>query len=463
MVRRPMAARTRNSIARLRDHLDATLFPRSQPALAGLAPWATALLVVFFLLAAVGLQLLRIGPEVGLDSLWAEDGQIFLQRALLDGFWENVFQPYAGYLVVVPRLIGEAGAAVPIRDAPAAIAIAAGLVVGLSGIAVWNGASGLIRSPILRAVLVALTVLCPVASLEATDAGAYVIWYMSFASFWLLLWRPPSRWGAGLAALFILATGLSTPLIWFFAPLAGLRLLAARDGRDLTIVGAYAATALAQVPVVVGNTEVVPEPLWSADIWTALAQRVVAGAALGQRLGGYAWEHLGTPFLLALLALLAVGLVLGLRRADRGGVYFAAVAIPTALLAFVVTVYQRGVGPAMIWPAHAFGGAGGRYAIVPALLLVSVALVLLDRAVPPLNRLWIWGGAAGLAVVLAISFHVGETSQRGQPAWGGRVDTARQRCIAGDLDIVRVAISPKGFGLVLVCDELVPQSGAAAR
>jgi hypothetical protein len=460
-----MQGRLANAIGELRSRLDQGLFPPAPARRETLGRGEGAVLVLALLALATILQLLRVGPSEALDSLWAEDSQIFLQGALSGSFWDTVLSPYAGYLVLVPRLIGEVGGLVPLRDAAAAVAIASGLVVALSGLAVWFASAGHIASPYLRGTLVALTVLAPVAGLESVASGSYVLWYMLFASFWLLLWRPATTWGAALGALFLLATGLSTPGLWFFAPLAALRALAARDRRDLLLLGAYAIGAGVQVPVIASNSEAAVEPAWTSDIWIAYAQRVVDGAAFGERLGGVAWAELGWAFLAVLLVALAAGLALGLRRSAPASRYLAAVAIPTSLLMFVASAYQRAVGAQMIWPDGTHFGTGGRYAIVPALLLVGVGLALIDRAPgqrskpgrPPRAAL---AAIALLLVGLAISFDVRDTAARGAPPWNEALDSAAAACQAEGLSEARVPTSPPGFGVIVPCDRLSSASDA---
>lgn len=460
-----MQGRPANAIGELRARLDQGLFLSTPPGGGTLGRGEAALLVLALLVLSVVLQLLRVGPSAALDSLWAEDGQIFLQNALTGGFWDTVFTPYAGYLVLAPRLIGEVGALVALPDAAAAIAIASGVVVALSGLAVWVAAAGHVRDPYLRGTLVALTVLAPVAGLESVASGSYVLWYMLFASFWLLLWRPATTRGAVLGALFLLATGLSTPGVWFFAPLAALRALAARDRRDLLIVAAYATGAAIQVPVIASNGAEAVDPSWTHEIWTAYAQRVVDGAALGERLGGGAWAELGWAFLAVLLLALAAGLVLGLRRGAPPSRYLAAIAVPTSLLMFVASTYQRAVGAQMVWPDGAHFGNGGRYAIVPALLLVGVALALLDR--PPQGERASRPSRAGLAAIavllvgLAISFDVRDPAARGTPPWREALDDAAAFCKAEGVTEARVSTSPPGFGVIVACDRLPTPSDAS--
>jgi hypothetical protein len=448
----------RSKLRATRARLDRSLF------LDPPEPWRgsrteAALLLGGLLALAVVLQLLRLGGSAPLHSIWAEDGQVFLQGAFEKGFWEAVSSPYGGYLVLVPRLIGEVAAWLPVRDAAATTAVLATVLVALSGLVVWQASAAHISNPWLRGSLVAALVLCPVAGLESIDSGAYVLWYMLFAAFWALLWRPRSAAGTGGAALFLLATGLTTPGVWFFAPVAALRTVAARGRRDLAIVVAYWAGALAQVPVLALNDESVVQPQWSADIWTAYLQRIAEGALLGLRFGGFAWEKLGWALLVLMLAAGIAALALGWRRASVPARWVAAIAIPTSLVMFVVSLYQRAVATEMVWPGGDSFGAGSRYAIVPALLLLSAALVLLDRSSKRAgNRLGpsLVGAAAVVVVALSIgtSFYAGDSAVRGTPSWESALDEAASECSAKELTTAGVPTSPPGFGLQVPCDRI---------
>ncbi|MGE0068480.1 MAG: hypothetical protein AB7T48_14135, partial [Solirubrobacterales bacterium] len=345
----------------LRGHLGQSLFPDSQAPATRLGRGEAALVLAGLLVLGIVLQLVRIGWTGSLDALWAEDGAIFLPQALTQSFGDAVSSEYSGYLVLVPRLIGEAASALPLRAAPATISILSAALVTISGLVVWQASGGHIASPYLRGALAVATVLTPVGGLETIDSASYVSWSMLVATFWLLLWRPRTETGAVLAGLFILATALSNPGVWFFVPLALLRALAIRDRRDRTILAAFFAGAAVQVFALAFSSYEAIEPLWSADIWAVLLQRVAVGTAFGVRLGGAAWAELGWPFLVAVtLAILAL-LLLGLKDASRGTRYLAAIAVPTALVMFVVSVYQRAVGTPMLWPDGGHNSAAGRY------------------------------------------------------------------------------------------------------
>jgi hypothetical protein len=430
-----------------------------------------AVVALGLLALAVVLQVFRVGPSLSLNAFWAEDGTVFFQGALFESLPHAVSATYAGYLVVVQRLFAELGTLVPLEDAPAAVALTAAAAVGLSGLAVWVASAGHIRNPYLRAALAVVTVLAPVASLEAVAAGSYAPWYMLFATFWLLLWRPATTPAAALAGLFILITALSSPGVWYFAPIVILRLLAARDRRDALILAGYGLGTAIQLPVTLASTEGTVTPVWSSDIWTAYAQRVVDGAVLGENLGGQAWAAWGWPFLIALLLAAGLALAAGLTRTSPSARCFAAIAIPTSIGMFAISTYQRAVGSVMMWQPDSHSGLGGRYAIVPALLLVSVALVLIDRSVRtrrgPSRLSWL--GIAATAVLLVgvvTSFSIGDSAVRGTPSWDDALRTAAATCPAKQAasepePTPAVASSPPGFVVYVRCDELKPFDDAA--
>jgi hypothetical protein len=448
------------TISTLRRRLDESLFqnsPPPDPAAQGAPRW---LLIGGLFVIAVIAQMLRIGWSISLHSLWAEDGPIYFSGAVHSSVGGSLFDTYATYLVFVPRLVGEIGGLVPLQDAPAAISIASGIFVAFSGWIVWEATAGLIESPWLRGALVVLTVLSPVGGLESTDSGAYVPWYMLFATFWILLWRPRSSLGAAGGGIFALLTGLSSPGVWFFIPVALLRTLAFRDRRDGLVLAGYWAGALVQVPVLAFNKEEAVTPMWTHDIWTSYLQRVVDGAFLGLKIGGKAWEHAGWGALLVILAVLIVALVYGVSRTNLTARLLALLAIPISVLMFTVSVYQRAVGSEMTWPAHVWTEAAGRYAIVPALLLFSVAAVMVDRH----NRRregegrprWLaWGLAALAVVVVAFSFHVEDPAIRGAPPWQASLDHSAEVCESEPPEAeTGVATSPPGWGLSVPCDQL---------
>ena len=447
------------TVASVRQRLDESLF--QEPPARSTADRAPLPLIGggLFLLAIV-LQMLRVGWSPSLHSLWAEDGAVYVSGAVHNSFGGSLFDTYATYLVFVPRLLAEVADLFPLQDVPAVLTVLACAVVALSGLIVFVASRGLIESPYLRGGLALLTVLAPVGGLESTASAAYVPWYMLFATFWILLWRPRTTLVALGAGVFALLTGMSSPGVWFFIPLALLRTLAFRDGRDALLLAGYWAGVIVQVPVLALNDETAVTPLWTHDIWTDYLQRVVDGAILGLRLGGKAWEHLGWPLLIVLTILAAIALAYGVSRTNLSARLLALIAIPTSLVMFVVSVYQRAVGVEMLWISGDYIEAAGRYAIVPALLLVSVAAVMLDRRSrrreDESRPAWLVYGAVALAlVVVAVSFPVGNVETRGAPPWEAALDHGAEVCATepGATE-APVPTSPPGWGLDVPCGQL---------
>ncbi|HEV7400588.1 MAG TPA: hypothetical protein VGN84_10010 [Solirubrobacterales bacterium] len=416
------------------------------------------MIIVAFVALAAFLQLLRLGPSNALNSLWAEDGMTFLGEALNQDFLHLVTVTHGEYLVVLPRLIGEVGAAVPLYHAPMAMNLIAVLVIALGGLAVWFASAGQIHSPYLRALLVALMVLCPVSTVEGVATPTNVAWYAAFAVFWLLLWRPATIWGACLGALLILVTGLSTPATFFFLPIALLRAIAIRNRRDTLIVGAYALATALQVQAITHSNEHVAVPIWTGHIITAFLQRVVDSSVLGLELGGSTWAAWGWPFLVAIVVTAIACLIAMLLRTSSSRL-FAAIAVGTSVTMFMVSAYNRApLGDLMVWPTGGNNTLGSRYAIIPTLLLISAGLALLD-SVRPLWRgrpLATIAAATVLLVSLVTSFDVRvDDTGRGGPLWDESLHAATAQCYSEGLAAVPVPTAPEGWTVSIPCDRLV--------
>jgi hypothetical protein len=444
----------------LRKHLSEALFPDSPAGSSTLSRWEGAILVTALLALGVVLQLARLGFPGALNTIWAEDGPIYLQGALTQGFFDAVFSPYAGYLVVGPRLIGETANLVPLDYAPAALAIVSALVACLSGLAVWFAASGHVRNPYLRGALALATAFCAVAGQETLDSAAYAPWYTLVATFWILFWRPRTMTGAVLGGLLVLLTGLSTPGVWFFLPIAFLRALAIRDRRDATIVGFYGVGAAVQIPVVLGQEQ--GDPLWVSEIWTGFMQRIVDAGIFGERLGGALWSELGWPFLTVLGIAVLIGLAIGLRRALPSASWFAALAIPTGVLIFFISVYQRTVGPNIFWSPGTSGGTASRYVMVPALLLLSAGVVLIDgmlrrrRGEEARGLSWPVVATVGVMLLAIVTSFDMSGEIRDSPKWDDSLREAGRVCLAEDGEAAGIPTSPEPFGVYLPCDQVTP-------
>ena len=237
--------RTISTIDRLRGFLDRVLFPD-----APFPPRITArraLVCAGIAVLCIAIQLIRMWSSVPLDSIWAEDGGTWLADAMTRGFFDALTTTWNGYLQTSSRLVAEPVALLPVAWFAAVMAICGAAIVTGCAFLVWRASAGHIESPRLRAALAAMVVLLPVVGVESLDNVTNSIWFLLFASFWVLLWRPRTFARAAAAAGFIFVAALSNAAIVLFAPLWLLRLIAIRDRRDAIIVTGFAVGTAVQL------------------------------------------------------------------------------------------------------------------------------------------------------------------------------------------------------------------------
>jgi hypothetical protein len=454
--------RSNSALERLRAFLRQALFPDAPPPppitlRRGLVCGGLALLCVV-------IQLARMWSSVPLNSIWAEDGHIWIPDAMSRGVLDALTTTYNGYLQTSSRLVAEPVAVLPVGWFAPVMAVCGAAIVTGCAFVVWRASAGHIKSAQLRILLAAMVVLLPVVGTETLDNVTNSIWWLLFASFWILLWRPTTFARAAAAASFILVAALSNAAIVLFAPILILRAIAARDRRDALIIGAYAlgvATQLAfswNAPVQgEGGAHLDPisaalfSPHWDWSLVPAYAQRVIGGAVAGQTINAFLWENSGTPLEVALGAAL-----LGLVAFSAFGPTRSRVLVPVTVAAsfgmFLIIGYRRWYpfGMGFTWPHGTSNTRAAHYMVTPTLLLLSALFVQLDTR-PRLVASAVWSRlrVGTVLIVLAIalaSFEVGDAAIRGKPTWSDSLDAGRLQCAVADRDHVRVPIAPRVFG-----------------
>lgn len=231
----------------------AELFPEARP-LSGRLP--RSLIVAIYVLSVVVGTLLMLARYVNVapwQSIYAEDYPVFLVPALAHP-WHSLLESYAGYLQLVPRIIGLAVSQLPIRAAAAGFAIIGAAVAAACALFVFHASSGLVRNPLMRVLLGLSVLLLPVALLEIADCGVNTPWYLEMALFWAMLWRPPTRTGAALAAVIGFAAASSNITASVFAILVIIRIIALPRVREHVVSIGWALGCLTQVPYFLTST-----------------------------------------------------------------------------------------------------------------------------------------------------------------------------------------------------------------
>jgi hypothetical protein len=470
--------RTISTIERLRGFLDRVLFPD-----ASFPPRITArraLVCAGIALLCIAIQLTRMWSSVPLDSIWAEDGGIWLPEAMTRGFLDALTTTWNGYLQISPRLVAEPVAHLPVAWFAPAMALCGAAIVTGCAFLVWRASAGHIENPQLRAALAAMVVLLPVVGVESLDNVTNSIWFLLFASFWVLLWRPSTFARAAAAGGFIFVVALSNLAIVVFAPLWLLRLIAIRDRRDAAILIGFAVGTALQLAFSwnapaegEGGAFTFPKfsPHWDWSLLPAYAQRIVGGALGGQRINGFLWVHLGTAQEVVMGAALLLFAGFSLFGASRTRVVVP-ITLAASLGLFFAIGYRRWFpfGMAFAWPHGDSSTGQARYMVTPTLLLLSALFVQLD-ARPRLVSAGAWnkllvGTVLVLFVAALASFEVGEKNVRGSPTWSEALDAGRATCAHTSVADVALPIAPStilgSWHIRIPCSELAQSSMGAA-
>ncbi|PRY32028.1 hypothetical protein CLV70_102239 [Pseudosporangium ferrugineum] len=382
-------------------------------------------LAVLAVAVAAAVGLLRQPGAGALDTVWAEDGSVFLADALREGPFAALLNSYAGYFHAVPRLLAALASALPLSAASAVLAVSAALCTGLLALLVYVASAAHLRSRLSRVLVSAGLVVVPVAQDEVLNSVANFHWYGLYALFWVLLWSPRGRAGRVVAVATVLLVATSDILVAAFVPLALFRAVRrAGDGRrdrlGLALAGALAAGLAVQAAGLLGGSSsraLAPDPVPAA---TGYLLRAVPAPLVGQR-----WLGQGVDASWLLLAGLAWLVVLGvLAAALRGRTRPAWVLAGTAALHSAV-LYAL--------PVTLSGVAAPRYTVAPAMLVVTALVALAQPAPPgetvarraqvaPLHLL-----AGLLAVVALVNLRVDNPRAYG-PRWSAEVDRAGVAC-----------------------------------
>jgi hypothetical protein len=378
------------------------------------------------------------------NSLWAEDGQVFLTGAVRN-FRGTFFEQNGGYVHVVPRLIAGVVATLPVRDAAAGMAVGAAAVVALVAGFVYVASSEIVPSRAARLALAAAVLLVPVPGSELLANATNLHFYLLFACFWALLWQSESTFAFGSRAVVVVATALSDPLSALFLPLAIVAPMARRSTRALVVSALFLAALVVQLAIIAGGAR--PERNWGFRLGALpeiFALRVAGGLFVGDRFLGDLWDGYGRAFAYGALLLVAAVIALLLYRSDRRTIAFALLALGYAGLFFCVQLVGRGTG-GMDPDLHGFRLNAARYILVPFLLVTSVIVVLVERryerGASPASA-WIRRAAlVWLAALLAVNYSVTSDRSRG-PRWDHELARARRICTTTGKRTAKVLVAP---------------------
>ncbi|HEV2459059.1 MAG TPA: hypothetical protein VGS80_11920 [Ktedonobacterales bacterium] len=174
---------------------------------------------VWLTLLAALLIISRRPDAIADPQFFAEDGRTFYQQAYTLGGWQALWMPYAGYLLLVPRLVAWVSLLVPLRWAPLVFTLAA-IAIQMAPVAYWlsDRCSACVPDRRVRVLLAVFWIALPL-SWEITIRLYNAEWHLNVLAFLVVVAASPARtWRA--AAVDAVLVGLAA----FTSPLAALLL-----------------------------------------------------------------------------------------------------------------------------------------------------------------------------------------------------------------------------------------------
>jgi len=384
---------------------------------------------VIWVVAATALQLFRQPEEPSWNSIWQEDGGVFLTDAVADPLG-SILSPYNAYLHLVPRLLADLVALFPLDQAALLISASASVVVALVSVYVYAASGAVLHTQWARVLLAALVVLLPAAGYETNANLANLHWYLTFAAFWVFVARPSTRSGNALGAAIVAAAVLSDPLTGLLLPLAVWHARSARGPWARAVPVAFALTLAVQA--VLGVLEDPVRPYADShlmDVPRIYGLRVVGSVLVGDQFLDDFWQPLGAVFSAPATVLVGVACGFGLARL-RGGVrWFVATSLALSVANLAVPLMLRGTENFLL--REGFSLNGSRYTVLPILLLITAMIAIVDRLGPRLRRKR-WrtlqlGVTALVAFLVLTSYSVFAVRSAG-PKWSAELAEAKTRC-----------------------------------
>ena len=392
----------------LRSRVAALLFPpapeRSGPR------WRSILFSVVFVAAATVASLLRQSGVSAVNSIWAEDGQVFYQAVFHQSYLGALFTQDNGYLDLVPRvLIGVLGH-VPVAYAAETFALVGAVGSSLVALAVYYATAGHVPSRALRLCMAIPTAVLIAGQLEVGNSIVNLQWYLIYAFFWMLLWSPRTVGAKVVAALLLCAAIGSDPITVAFVPLLVVRLWALPWRESLWQVGgvllgvAYQAVGFLQ-----GDAAKRPQV---PDYNLTYAETRYRGQVLA--------EAISSPHELSFIGLHSIRTaeVAGLVALIVIGALGAWLARPQWLMAGICIVFSV----CFYFAVTSQGGlADQRYSVVPGLLLIAAAVFLVTPPAPRAAADAVEPDAADAGAEPGGSGHGGHGSRSNRATLGSRV------------------------------------------
>lgn len=364
------------------------------------------------------------------DSLYVEDGQVFLAQAVSQHFWDTFATSHLGYLHTAARAITELASWGPLEHAPLVMSLLTSLTVALLALYVFEASAAWIASPLLRGLLALAMVLASVTARDIAGTVANLHWYLIYASFWAVVcpWR--SRGWLALSTAVVLTSVLTDPLTAVLLPLALLIGWRDRLRAAWVVPGAIVVGLLVQLVL----RDEGAERVGGVDVGVVpriFAERVTSSLFAGdEQLYDVFGAKTGSPFAWGSLAVVAAAIALGLwRLRGRRRLLLLAGAV-LSLTFFLIPVVSRGTE--LLVPDIPWALGASRYIYLPVMFLLTALVAGADRGERGAWRPRPLELAVALLVLvpMALDYRAPHRTD-GEPRWKPALAQAEQACAQG--------------------------------
>jgi hypothetical protein len=375
--------------------------------------------------ATTSIGRLWLSNQDSLDRvLWAEDG-LFPMCVARAGFLDCAVEPFAGYLLLGPRVVAGVVALVPLS----AWSIIANLSAALTAAVLCGGVAWHLRaagfSLVAASAVGLLPVVLPLAGLEVVNSVASMYMPLLFLAIVTVCVPVSGRRGTWSVAGILVLTALTIPSVVVLALIVLLELARRWIPAQQVVIwlGAIVIGLIPQVVVVLtADQRRSMEPslaalLAWADSTSISLSSLIPGMQINQSAPSFdgmqiqGWAHLGVYLTLAVAA---IGVIGYLRARARVNGQLALLVLAGLLAGFVPSV---------------IGETSNRYHVIPLLCWVAALLLYVDeRARLAGNRWWLPVGLLATAVLWWPALPASAYRTSSGPDWPAEVLKARAVC-----------------------------------
>jgi hypothetical protein len=407
--------------------------PRSRNRLRLPASTGTWLFAAFYVVIATALQLARQPGFPSWNTIWQEDGGIFLNQALSESFPHALVHSYNSYLHVGPRLVAEVASWFPLDYAAKILSGGECVAVSVMSVYVYFTSGAVVRAQWARMAIAGSMILLPAAGYETNAVLSDMHWYLTFTAFWAIAAYPRDRRGVVLASIVVALAVLSDPFTGLFLPFALFQAWRRRGERFAWVV-----------PIVFGVSMAIqlgfglfsePAGRYAASHWSDIpgvyALRVTGSLFVGdQNLHSFWLASWGWVFIFVTLALMIAIVVYALRRwRELDWRLFIGQCFVYSVLYLTVPCMLRGTENFLNRSIYSLNGS--RYMPLPILFLVAIVVAVLDRRDPKVSvagwRKIQWAVGLWAAFLVLNNFSIVTTRSPGPP-WDDNLYAARLKC-----------------------------------